>query len=442
MTTPSREPRPSTRLPRGLAPLGYRNFGLFWLGFAVSNTGKWIEQTGAVWLIYVLTGSPVMLGLLGVARAAPAILLGPIAGVVADRVDQRKLLFITQAIALVSSFALGLIVASGWVEPWHVYLQVALQSAISAFDAADRQALFPRLVPRIHLAQAVTLASTAARSSAFIGPAVGGLAIAKLGVAAPFLLNAATFVGLMAAVALMRGVVPRAPRAGSTFRGELSEGLRYMMRMPVLSGLLKLEIVFSLLQMNAVMITIIGREVLGVGPEGLGGLLAAPALGSLIGIGLLLARGQSRFPGRFIVISQLGYAITLITFALSQNFVLSFAGLALAGLLDTLASVTRTSVIQLAAPGRMRGRVMGNLGTVTRGLGPLAETQSGLLAAVIGGPLAVVTAATALALSAAATARANPVLWHYSYEDALRERDQAAYERSLAEAALADTLVE
>jgi MFS family permease len=433
------EPEPFAQLPRALAPLGYRNYLLYWVGFAASNTGRWIELTGAVWLVYDLTGSPVLLGLLGVARAVPAIVLGPIAGVVVDRVDQRKLLFATQGVALIASVVLGILIAVGRVEFWHVYLQVAVQSAIMAFDASVRQALFPTLVPRSRLVEAVTLTSAAGRGSALVGPAIGGLAIAGLGVAAPFFLNAATFLALMAAVVGMQGVVRRQHDASSSFRGMLTEGLRYMARAPVLSGLLKMEIVFGIFNMNAVMITIVGREILGVGPEALGGLLAAPALGSLVGISFVLTVGQTRRPGHFVVFCQLGYAAALVVFAFAGNYLLAFAALAATGLLDALQTVTRMSIMQLAAPGPMRGRVMANMGTVTRGIGPLAQTQSGVLAGLIGPPLAVVTAGVALAASALLTGRANRALWDFRHDDAL---DDAAAPAPLVAAVQADEVAD
>jgi MFS family permease len=413
-----REIEPFAVLPRGLAPLGYRNFALYLIGFSTSNTGRWIELTGSVWLLYELTHSPLLLGLLGIARAVPAIGLSPLAGVVADRVDQRRLLFVLQAMGIGPSLALGLVVLFGAVEPWHVYVQVLIQSATNAFDASVRQALFPRLVPRARLIEAVTLQHAAGRFSSLIGPAVGGVAIASWGEAAPFLMNAATFPVLMLAVIWMRGFRPPTPASIASFRGELIEGLRYIVAAPMLSGLLKLEIVFGVFQMNAVMITIVGRDVLGVGPEGLGGLLAAPALGALFGVTGLILLGQARRQGRFVVLCQFAYAATLVAFALSHNYGLAFATLALLGLLDSVVTVTRQSVMQLAAPSRMRGRVMANMGMVVRGTGPLAETQSGLVAGVLGPSPAVLVAAFALVITAGLTARTNPTLWSVSRDDA------------------------
>lgn len=409
--------RPVVVLPRGLAPVGYRNFALFLAGYVASNTGRWMELTGAVWIVSELTDSPVVLGLLGLSRAIPGIILSPWAGVVSDRVDQRRLLFATQASSLVASLVLGLLIAIGRVELWHVFVQVAIQSAIGAFDASVRQALFPRLVPRRHLGEAVTLHSTAGRLAQLVGPAVGGLLIAGFGSGAPFLVNAATYFVLMAAILGMRGVIPRVAQRGSTMRGELVEGFRYLWDAPLLSGLFRLEIAFGLFQVNAVIITIIGRELLGVGPEGLGILLSAGALGALAGVAGLIAFGQPSRQGRFIIVSQLAYAAFVLAVAVSGTFWLTFACLVCIGFVDALATVTRHNVMQLAAPSHMRGRLMANMGTVTRGTTPLSQATSGTFVGILGPVGAIVASAAALALAAGSMAWLNPTLWHFRRED-------------------------
>jgi hypothetical protein len=274
-------------------------------------------------------------------------------------------------------------------------------------------------VPRRHLAEAVTLSATAGRTSALVGPALGGLAIALWGEAAPFLLNAASFLVLMFALVLMTAVAPIARTLGTTFRGELVEGLRHIVGTPVLSGLFMMELVFGLFSMNPVMITIYGRDVLGVGPEGLGGLLAAPAVGSLVGIATLLVVGQARWPGRFVIACTFVYCGALVGFAFTSIYVVAFGILALTGLMDALISVTRNSIVQLAAPPDMRGRVMANMGTVTRGVSPLAQTQSGLLSGLVGPSFALVFAASVLAINAGLTARFNLTLRSFSMQDAL-----------------------
>jgi MFS family permease len=411
---------PALRLPGGLAPLGYRNFALYWAGFATSNLGRWMEQTGAVWLAWELTESPVLLGVLGLVRGLPALAFTPIAGVIADRVDQRRILVATQASALLLSLALGLLVVTGRVELWHIYVQAAAQSAVFAFDMTTRQALFPRLVPRARLVEAVTLQSLAGRTSAMIGPAIGGIVIATLGEAAPFLLSTITNVALIAGVAGMRDVPRVTASAGASIRSELLEGLQYMLATPVLAGVLKLEIVYALFQMNPVMVTIIGRDVLGVGPAELGALLAADGIGALVGIAILLTAGQRARPGRFVILGTIAYATALVGFAAAREYPVAFVALLVAGMFDTLVATTRNSIMQLVAPPEMRGRVIGNHGLVVRGLPPLAQAQSGFIAGAIGGPLAIVTAAAALVAGSLVTGRTNRALMTWSSDEAAR----------------------
>ena len=419
-------------LIENLAPLRHRNYALYWAGLWSSNAGRWVEQTGSVWLVYLLTDSPALLGLLGVAKAVPTLLIAPLAGVIADRVDQRRLLFTTQGIALIASLVLGLLVLSNQVQLWHIYLQVLLTSVISAFDVSARQALFPRLIPRDQLPAGVTLSALAGRSSAVVGPAVGGLAIAGLGVASPYLINAATFLILMAALVAMRNVPDPTPAPRTSFVAELREGLSYIRTSGVLSGLLRLEIVFGAFQVNPVITAIIAREVLHVGPEGLGGLLAAPAVGAVAGLGFLLIVGHTKRPGRFIVYCQIAYSTAMVLFALSGFYLVSLALLAATGVFDILETVTRLSIAQLAAPAHMRGRVMSNMRTVTGGIGPMSQTQSGIVAGIIGGPGALFVAAFALATSAATTVWTNAALWRFTTAEVAAEPEVLGAEENLS----------
>jgi MFS family permease len=423
------EPEPFIHLPRGLAPLGYRNFVLYWSGFTATVTGRWVELTGAVWIAYELSHDPVVLGLLGIVRAVPNLLLTPFAGVIADRFDQRRLVILTQVSGLATSLALGLLLLAGRLELWQLYLQVAIQSSISAIDVTTRQAFFPSLVPRAHIVESVTLVSAAIRSSGLIGPAIGGIAIAAVGNAAPFLISAATFLFLVAALTAMRDVATEPRTAATSIRGDLVEGLRYVGATPVLKGLLQLEIVFSIFQVNPVVITIIARDVLRVGPEGLGGLLSAIALGALVGTGVLIVVGSTDRPGRFATLATVGYAAAMIGFAVTRDFVTAFGALTLVGVMDSCLSITRNGIMQLAAPSRLRGRVMAYQGTVLRGIGPLAQTQSGAIAGLAGGPLSVMIAAVGLAGTAAIVARGTEPLWRFSRREAEAEWDPGGSQR-------------
>lgn len=419
MTAPAGEPGPRRLPPGRLAPLGYKDFALFLTGWVTTRFGRAVEDTAVLWIVYEVTGSPALLGLLGLARALPAVLLGAVAGAVADRVDQRKILFITQSLGGVASLCAGTLVATGRVEIWHLYVLVSYQSTVEAFDAGARLALFPRLVPFALLSDAVTLNATASRMAQLIGPVVGGVAIAGLGEAAPFFVNAATFPALMVAVAVMRADHRLESRRDASFLSDMWEGLRHVVRAPVLRGLLLLEIVVGIVQINSVIITVFGREVLDVGPEGLGGLLAAPALGSMLALLGLLALGHAGRQGRFVLVCGLGYAVALAALGGAGWYAVAFAVLACLGLLDGLMTVTRHSVLQLVAPGPMRGRIMGWMGTITRGVSPVGEMQSGTVAGLLGPSAALVLAGAVLGVATAATAVTNRPLWKFRQDAVL-----------------------
>lgn len=406
--------RPFANLPGGLRPLGYRDYLLFWIGFVVSNTGRWIEMTGSLWLVSELTDAPVALAGLGVARAVPAILLSPVAGVIADRVDQRRLLFITQAASLTLSVALAVSIAAGAVELWQVYLQLAIQSCVQPFDLAARQTLFPRLVPRSDLPEAVTLTVVAARVAKFVGPAIGGLVIATMGEAVPYVLNALSFLVLMVAVVAMRPAPNPIVASTTSFAMELRDGFSEIRRTPVIYTVFKLEAVFVFLQENDVLITIVALQVLGLGAEGLGLLLAAPAFGAVAGLVALVALGQGQRPGRAAVVCIGAYGAMMILVAVTTAPGVVFVALAISGLLDSWVTVVRHSIVQLTAPSRMRGRINANMAVLSTGVSPLSQVQSGVLIGLIGATPAIIGAAAAMVAITGAIATRNRALWNFT----------------------------
>jgi hypothetical protein len=265
------------------------------------------------------------------------------------------------------------------------------------------------------LPNAVTLTIAAARTAKFVGPAIGGLAIAAFGEAVPYLLNAVSFLGLMFAVLAMRPTRQERAGARASFVSELRAGFAEVRRTPIISGIMQLEAVFGVLQVNEVMITIVARSILGLGPEGLGLLLAAPAFGSVAGVVALVAVGQVRRVGRFAVISLAVYAAAMLAIATSLAVALTFIALAATGLLDAWITVVRHSILQLAAPGEMRGRVMANMNVVASGVAPLSQVQSGVLTGLLGPSPAIVAAAITLVSVSTVIVVRNRVVWTFEH---------------------------
>jgi MFS family permease len=401
------------RIPPGLAPLGHRNYALYWVGQLVSMSGTWIELTATTWLLYQLTDSPFLLGLGGVFRAAPIFALALIGGTVADRVERRRLLLITQSSSVLTSLVLGALVISGQVVFWHIYVINLLNATIAAFDAPGRQSLFPTLVPRGQLQNAITLNSMLFRSSNLVGPAVAGILIARVGVASPFFVNAVSYFAIIAGLLAMR-IPPVAPRMRGSIRGELVGGLRYVRASAILPLILAIEATLSVFGHNQALITIFAQDVLATNAEGLGLLLSAIGAGAIAGMVLLIFLGDVRRKGAFMLGAGLLYAAMLLLFAWSRSFALSLAALAMLGFADATWGTMRNAIAQLAAQDAYRGRVMSLIVIVSRGLTNASQLQTGLATALVGAPGAATIGAVVVGGVVAAVAARAERLRHFT----------------------------
>jgi len=368
-------------------------------------SGTWIELTATSWLLYELTDSPLLLGLNGVFRAAPIFAFALIGGTVADRVERRRLLLITQSASVVTSLALGALVVSGHVVFWHVYVISLINATIAAFDAPGRQSLFPMLVPRGQLQNAITLNAMLFQTGQLVGPAIAGILIARVNVAAPFFVNAVSYFAIIGGLLAMR-IPPIAARTSrGSIRSELVEGLRYVRASTVLPLVLVMEATFSVFGHNQALMTIFARDVLGAGPEGLGVLLSSIGGGAIVGMVVLILVGDIRRKGAFMLASGAVYGLTLLVFAWSRSFPLSVAVLAVLGFADATWGALRNAIAQIVAEDAYRGRVMSLILIAARGLTSASQVETGLATALVGAPGAATIGAVAIggALAAAAT---------------------------------------
>jgi MFS family permease len=224
-----------------------RNFTLLWAGVITSNVGSWMQIVAQGWLVYEISGSPLLLGAVAMARAVPMIVLPPVGGVAADRLERLKLLKITQAAAFVIALSQGLIVSLDVVEVWHLVALGLMAGAVNAFDQPTRQALLPELVRREHLSKAIALNSSAWQGSALFGPALAGVVVALAGVAGAFYVNAFSFLAVLAALFLMRGVRERSSdRSNRTVGGDLLARLSYVKATSLITVLLSMAAVTSI----------------------------------------------------------------------------------------------------------------------------------------------------------------------------------------------------
>lgn len=380
------------RIAPGLVPLRHRDFALYWAGLSVSSVGDWMETTTTAWLLYEITGSPLLLGLWGGTRAAAIVVFGLIGGTLADRVPRRRLLLITQSGFALTSLALFAFVATGTVTPVHIYIASAVTATLGAFDAPARRSLYPTLVPRSQLQNATTLNASVFRLARLIGPALAGIIIATLGPAASYLVNAVSSAAILAAILLIR-TWTRSERVRASFWAETLDGLRYTFRTPPLGHILLLEVGHSLFGANIAIITIVAKDLLDVGPGGLGFLVASLGTGALFATGTLVAIGDVDRKGRIMVMMGAGYALLYAAFGLSRSFELSALLLFAIGVTDAYWTTIRTTIFQLQADDSYRGRTLSALLLAGRGSTQGSQLVTGVLVSALGPVLAVIVGA-------------------------------------------------
>ena len=401
------------RLPPGLSPLRHRDFALYWVGQCVSQIGTFVEMTATAYLLYAITSSPLLLGLGGLVRAVPIVALALFGGALADRIDRKRLLMFTQCAQVVTSLVLGTLVATGAIQFWHIYVIGFLSSTLSAFDAPARNSFYPSLIPRSDFQNAVTLSSVIFRLSTMLGPAIAGILIATVGPASPFFVNAASYFGLIFALLLIRTRFAAASGPRVSLRSSAWGGIQYAMRSPVLPLILATEGVLSIFGHNSALITIFARDVLVVGPEGLGLLLSAVGAGAIVGTVVLVLTGDIRRKGAVMICAGVLYALGLLGFAVSTSFGLSIAVLFALGVADAYWGAMRNTIVQLAAADAYRGRVMSMITVTSRGLTNAGQIETGAIVAGAGPAIGAAINALVVGIVVIGVALRSPRLRHF-----------------------------
>lgn len=385
MPDPSDEVNPPT--VGRFASFRYRDFRLFWTSIFISNIGTWMQMTAINWLLYKLTKSPLQLGLNGLFRAGPALVLGIFSGTLADRYDRKKLLLTTQCLLGTLALILGILDHSENIRPWHIYTMTFLSAAVGSCDGPARQALFPLLIPKEVLPNAVALNAILWKGAALLGPMLGGVAISLMGTSGAFYANAASFLVVVSALMMMKTSSPGA-ETGRHFASEVKAGLSYVYSQNVILGVIVMEATTSIFGLDNALLTIFASDILRVGAHGFGLLQSARGLGAVIGSSIYIAFGQAPAQGKILLTSALLYGIGFVLFGYSPSFILSLLLLTFVGAMDTIWAAARSTMLQWLAPERLRGRIMGIFQLSNQGLNPLGQVETGLLVPVVGARLA------------------------------------------------------
>lgn len=396
-----------------LRALNHRNFRLLWIGLFLSNVGTWMQAVAQGWLVYDLSHRPLDLGLIGLSRAIPLIAFSLFGGAIADRVDKKRLLYVTQTLAAVFAAALGFLTALHVVRVWHVIVLSFLSAAVLAFDQPTRQAMLPSLVAKADLMNAISLNSMVFNGAALVGPMFAGLLIkAGLGLADVFYANALSFGSVILALAMMN-LPPHLPAAeAKSVLYDLLEGLRYIKKQRLLMALIAIAAVSSFFGRSyVVLMPVFARDVLHSGLDGLATLTAAPGAGTILGSFLIASLGEIRRKGRLLILAGSAWVGLLLVFANSRLLLLSGLTLVLIGAADAIVMATTMTLLQVSTDNRFRGRVMSMFTLTILGLMPLGQGPLGAYAGVASAPSAVTLGALAVGLFFLVVLTVMPRLW-------------------------------
>jgi MFS family permease len=390
----------------------HRNYRLFFTGQIVSVTGTWMQDTALPWLILGLTHSPIYVGALVFARYAPFLAFGLFSGVFADRFDNRRVVIVTQTVSMVVAAGLAVLAFAGASEPWPYFVLAFLGGASLVFDAPNRHAMTYQLVGRNELPNAIALNSSLFNAGRVIGPAIGGLLIAAVGPAWCFAVNAGSFLAVLTALLAMRvselfWVERNGVEEGTG--AAIREGLRYAWRTPAVLTVLIVTTVVSATGFNfRVLLPVLASETLHAGAAVFGVLFACFGVGALLGA--LGAAAMSRASWRALILGAAGFSGAMLLLAPVRNEFAAGALLLVIGFCFSTWTANSQSILQLTAPDRLRGRVLGLYLFAFAGLTPIGGLLAGWLADVGGTELAFAFAGTCgLAVTAFAVARRRGV---------------------------------
>jgi MFS family permease len=386
----------------------HRPFALYWSARTCAAMGYQMLGVAVAWQMYALTGSAFDLGLVALMQFLPSAAFMLVAGQVADRYHRRRLLQLCQAVEGLSAATLALASVSGWVNKEFLLAMVFVFGVGRAFEAPTQSTLLPSVVPVPLFPRAVAAAASTTQLATIIGPALGGLLYA-FGPTVPYTACFALFLASVLLLAFVRIDKPAATRAPVTLTAFFA-GVSYIRHSPIVLGVITVDLFAVLLGGATALLPIFANEIFNVGPEGLGLLRAAPAVGALLVMSILTRWPLTRHVGRIMFVSVACFGLATIVFALSRSFALSMLALAVLGASDAVSVVIRMTLVQLETPDEMRGRVNAVNSLFAGTSNQLGDFRAGLMAAWLGVIPAVLVGGIGTLLVVLLCARAFPAL--------------------------------
>jgi MFS family permease len=417
--TDHKDNQPGDEAPTRIRPwssLLLRDYRLIFIVILCGGTANHMRNVASLYQVYELSGSSMQLGLAGFFQALPSIVLGLFGGVLADSMNRKKLIAITHSLNILPGLALWFLTETGQIQVWHVNTLSVIAGALQTLGGPARQAIIPGLIPQTHLLNAVTLTTLMMQGSHLTAPVIAGFLIDGYGVKAAYLTDALFLLPSVIGVLLVAASgQPQGERRQVSWRS-LIDGFEFLWHTRIILSLFVLDFFAVLFGFYRPILPIFAQEIFNVGPRGLGALYAAPAIGALIGSGVLLTLGDIERKGAVAVIVTLLFALSLGFLGLAQSFWMGLLAVGLLGINDAISVAIRRTVVQILAPDNMRGRATSFLSVFAQTTNGLGAVIAGAGAALVGAPNAALLGSVLCALTVLATCWAIPQLWRYRPE--------------------------
>jgi MFS family permease len=390
----------------------YRNYRLFFTGQGISLIGTWMQRIAMSWLVFRLTDSAFLLGLVGFTSQLPTFILCPFAGVIADRVDRLRIMIVTQILSMIQATILAILVLSNRIEVWHIILLSIFLGMITAFDIPTRQSFVVEMVEKKEdLGNAIAMNSFMFNSARLIGPSLAGIIIAAVGDGICFLLNAVSYIAIISTLFAMRVKPKEKVKSNKRIWQELKEGFTYTFGLPPIRNILILLGLVSFVGMPyTVLMPVFARDILGGGPSTLGFLMAGVGCGALFGALFLASRKDSRGLHKIIPIASMIFGVGLIAFSISSIFITSLMLISLCGFGMMVQMASSNTVLQTIIDDDKRGRVMSFYTMAFMGPAPFGSLLGGWTASNIGAPNTLIIGGIICILAAITFASKNASL--------------------------------
>ena len=412
MKTETVKSKAATQLNLIVRALRYRNYRLFFAGQSVSLIGTWMQQIALSWLVYRLTHSAFLLGLVGFAGQIPAFFFAPFAGAFADRWNRHTILILTQSLAMVQAFVLSFLVLTETIMIWHVLVLNICLGIINAFDMPTRQSFLVEMIEdKKDLPNAIALNSSMFNGARLLGPSVAGILIAAVGEGTCFLINGVSYLAVIASLLLMK-LAPKnvKPRTTKVWH-EVKEGFSYASGFEPIKVILLMAALMSLMGMPyTVLMPIFAKDILHGGPDALGFLMGSAGVGALGGLLYLASKKSVLGLGRLIPLAAIIFGLGLVAFSFSRVFWFSLIVLLVIGLGQMIQMAASNTLLQTIVDDDKRGRIMSFFTTAVMGMTPFGSLFAGALASKIGAPWTIFIGGIACLAGAAFFTKRLPAL--------------------------------